>query len=144
MQTHTPDNSQAMADAINRVFAPFDQLGLQEVVFANAQQQSHEYDGGSWAFETDGTFGYWYPLDRPTYAVSCPNYYENPAMPAKAFGAALTLVTFNHMIWVLHGRGVSSDILDVANDLYHGLRNWLFDLAEAGEIDSEAFTRFID
>ncbi len=146
MRIHTPDDSPAMANAINRVFAPFDQLGLESAVFNVASENCATYDGGLWNFAVseDGKFGYWYPADQDTYAVACQNYYEDPAMPAEAFGAACTLVAFNTLIWHLHERKVPEDILDAANDLYHALRNWIFDLSEAGQIDGAAIAGFID
>ena len=144
MQTFTPDNSEAMANAINRVFAPFDQLGLEQAVFSTADENSTTYDGGTWHFVTNGTVGFWYPADHKTYGVACPNYYLNDAMQAKAFGAGCTLVAFNTLLWFLHQRQMPEDILDAANDLYYALRNWIFDLSEAGELDGAAVASFID
>lgn len=145
MRIHTPDNSPAMANAINRVFTPFDQLGLEAAVFSVASENCSTYDGGVWHFaEGDNGLGFWYPADQGNYAVACQNYYENPAMQDMAFGAACTLVAFNTLIWHLHERKVSEDILDAANDLYHALRNWVFDLSEAGQIDGAAIAGFID
>lgn len=146
MRIHTPGNSTAMANAINRVFAPFDQLGLEGAVFSVASENCADYNGGLWNFAVDAErgFGFWYPADEDTYAVACQNFYENPAMPAMAFGAACTLVAFNTLIWHLHERKVASDILDAANDHYHALRGWMFDLSEAGQIDGAAIAGFID
>ena len=152
MQTFTPANSEAMANAINRVFAPFDQLGLERAVFSTADENSTAYDGGTWHFVTSGTWhfvtngtvGFWYPADRETYSVACSNYYLNDAMQAKAFGAGCTLVAFNTLLWFLHQRQMPEDILDAANDLYYALRNWIFDLSEAGELDGAAVASFID
>ena len=111
MRVFTPDNSEAMANAINRVFAPFDQLGLETAVFSVASENCATYDGGLWNFAVseDGKFGFWYPAHQDTFAVACQNYYEDPAMPADAFGAACTLVAFNTLIWHLHGRKVPEE-----------------------------------
>ena len=116
---------------------------LQTSVFGTAANNSSQYDGGSWAFVTndDGTLGFWYPLNQPNYPVSCQNYYEDPAMPAKSFGAACTLTALNGLIWNIHATGYSVDGL---TRLYHNLRNWIFDLGEAGELDTAAVAGFID
>jgi hypothetical protein len=146
MRIHTTANSEAMANAIARVFGPFDQLGAEAAVFNVASDNCATYEGGCWNFaeSDDGQFGYWYPADQDTYAVACANYYQNDAMPAEAFGAACTLVAFNALIWHLHSRNVDSDIVDAASDLYHALRNWIFDLSEQGQIDGSAIAGFID
>lgn len=146
MKTFTPDNSDAMAKAIFDAFGPFSNLGLEQAVFATAEGTSEAYDGGSWTFATndDGTIGFWYPNDSPAYSVACQNYYEHPAMPATAFGAACTLVAFNQLIWMLHQRNVGSDIVDLASDHYHRLRNWIFDLADEEQLDGTAVAGFID
>lgn len=146
MKTFTPKNSYAMANAIARAFNPFQNLGLEQVVFATAEDNCEAYDGGSWAFVTngEGSLGFWYPTDAPAYSVACQNYYEHPAMPATAFGAACTLIAFNQMVWMLHQRGLDSDIVDAASTQYHALRNWIFDLSEQGLIDGTAIAGFID
>lgn len=146
MTQYTTDNSAAMADAIFNAFGPFANLHLEQLVFATAQDNSDNYDGGSWIFKTndDGTLGFWYPDTVFGYSVKCPNYYTNPAMPATAFGAACTLIAFNHLIWRIHQQGISSDIVDLASDQYQRLRNWIFDLADEGLIDGAAIAGFID
>lgn len=116
---------------------------LQSAVFGTADANSAEYNGGSWAFVTNdkGTLGFWYPTDQPTYPVSCQNYYEDPAMPAKSFGAACTLVALNGLIWNIHATGQNVNGL---SDLFYALRNWIFDLGEQGQLDTAAVAGFID
>ncbi len=116
---------------------------LQSAVFGTADANSSAYDGGSWAFlcNDERTIGFWYPLDKPNYPVSCQNYYEDPAMPAKSFGAACTLVALNGLLWNIHATGQNVDGL---SNLFHTLRNWVFDLGEQGELDTASVAGFID
>ena len=65
-------------------------------------------------------------------------------LPGPFVGAGCTLVAFNTLLWFLHQRQMPEDILDAANDLYYALRNWIFDLSEAGELDGAAVASFID
>lgn len=146
MTLYTTGDSEAMANAIFNAYGPFADLQLEQRVFGVAQENSDNYDGGSWKFQTneDGTLGFWYPDTVFGYSVKCPNYYTDPAMPPTAFGAACTLVAFNHLIWMLHQKGVDSDILDLASDQYRRLHHWIFDLSDRGLVDGAAVAGFID
>lgn len=145
MRTFTPDDSDSMANAIGKAYGKFLTLQPEAAIFDLAENTSEEYDGGCWNFvaNDDGDLGFWYPTDKDTYAVSCENYYENKAMDARAFGAALTLVTINQLIWSLYhlGNQAASQVL---SDKWHALRNWIFDLSEQGSLDGQAIAAFID
>jgi hypothetical protein len=146
MKTFTPDNSDAMCDATNAVFRHLAPM-TEGYLIHTAVKNSDEYRGGSWAFVTndDGTLGFWHPLDQASYPVACENYYDNLEMDAKSFGAACTLIAINRIAWAMHERGEPA-LSRTASDLYHALRNWIFDLGESETpfIDSAAVAGFID
>lgn len=144
MKTFTPNDSDAMADATNHVFGLL-ATRTEGYVFHTASKNSDEYRGGTWAFVTDGALGFWYPLGQDTYPVACENYYDNLAMDAKSFGAACTLIAINRVAWALHESGEHIGAAKASN-LYHALRNWIFDLGEGDTpfIDSAAVAGFID
>lgn len=144
MKTYT-DLGAAQGNAEHRVFDLLS-VALQPAVFSVAADACADYSGGSWGFATndEGTLGFWYPLDNEHYAVACGNYYEDPAMPAKAFGAACTLVALNHLVWQSHGQGSDPQVVHRLSNQFHALRTWVFDLADAGEIDGAAVAGFID
>lgn len=130
MQLYT-DNGQRMAAAVDRVFGR-QAMFVEGALFHIADINSPQYFGGTWNFVTndEGTLGFWYPTGRDTYAVECENYFTHNAMDAQSFGAACTLVALNHTIWRLHGNGNNVDDL---SQLFHALRNWVYDLGEGDE-----------
>ncbi|KII34889.1 hypothetical protein NL64_06425 [Pseudomonas fluorescens] len=146
MKTFTPNDSDAMCDATNGIFRTL-AIAAEGYVFHTAGKNSDEYRGGSWAFTTNDndTLGFWYPLDQATYPVACENYYENLAMDAKSFGAACTLIAINRLAWKFHEAGQPA-LSKEASNLYHALRNWIFDLGEGDTpfINSAAVAGFID
>lgn len=139
------DNGPAMAAAIDKIFG-FSATHVEGMTFNVANECSPEYQGGTWAFVTndEGTVGFWYPTDRPAYAVSvADNYFSHDAMDAESFGAACTLVGLNRLLWRLHAAREAPDALI---DTFHALRDWIFDLGEHAEpfIDPETVAAFID
>lgn len=146
MKTFTNDNSQAMADAIHAIFGR-QAMFVEGLLFHCADATSSDYRGGSWAFVTndEGTLGFWHPVDQPAYSVACQNYYENPAMGAKSFGAACTLLGLNQLVWRMHEAGETT-ITQQLTELYHATRHWIFDLAEdpANGLDFSSIYGFID
>lgn len=136
------DLGHRQATAEHRVFGAIAPT-LQNMTFQVASANSTDYHGGSWAFVSndDDSVGFWYPTDQPNYPVACENYYSDEAMPAKAFGAACTLVALNQFLWHMHSAGHNADAL---SDQFHALRNWVFDLADEGQIDGAAVAGFID
>lgn len=138
------DNGSHMAAAVARVYGRR-AMDIEGTMFSIADTTSPDYIGGSWAFvENDaGTLGFWYPTDEASYGVACQNYYDNPAMDARSFGAACTLCAVNSVIWQLHHSGKDIDSLATQ---YHALRNWIYDLGEGDEpfIDTATVAGFTD
>lgn len=144
MKTYT-DLGAAQANAEHQAYDLL-AIALQSSIFYVAADTCADYNGGSWAFAAndEGTLGFWYPLDQEFYAVNCENYYANPAMPATAFGAACTLLALNHLVWQFHSQGANPQTVRQLSDQFHALRNWVFDLSEANQLDGAAVAGFID
>lgn len=143
MKTFTHDNPGPMQRAMHAIFRA-DHL-VERACLIKAAQCSLEYDGGTWAFDTndEGTLGFLYPTSRDHYKVDCTNYFSHPKMDSRSFGAALTLLSVNHLCWRCHEDGIE-DGAKFFHDLYFQLRDWVFDLSDAGELDGAAIAGFID
>ena len=147
MKIFTNENSQQMCDMQEKVFGIYF-ISIESLLFSAASQTSTEYLGGSWALVTDDaeTVGFMYPTDRATYSVSvASNGFTDPAMPAVAFGAALTIMMTNHMSWAYHERGQANAAQAMA-DIYEKVRNFAFDLSDADPtyMAGSAVAGFID
>lgn len=77
--------------------------------------------------------------------MACENYYDNPAMDAKSFGAACTLIAVNRLSWQMHECGNKASA-QTAAALYHALYDWIFTLAEdaTSGLNTSAIYGFID
>lgn len=96
--------------------------------------------------------GFWYPAGNRVFDIHCvSNGFEAKDVTAATFGAACTLLALNHYSWYLaaakegpKGAVISQELLDrVIND-YHDLRQFVFDLSDAGLLDGEAIAGFLD
>lgn len=145
MHTYTNDRSAEMANAIHKVFGTHIAIELETSVYTCMEINSPDYDGGSWAFvaNDDHTLGFWYPTDQPHYTASCENYFTHDAMDAMSIGAACTLIALNHLLWGVYSAGNHQTAAKLS-DQFHALRNWTFDLSEAGTLDGAAIAGFID
>lgn len=145
MRTYTTNRSAEMANAIHEVYGTHIAIELETSVYTCMEINSPDYDGGSWAFVTndDHTLGFWFPFDQLSYAARCDNYFTHDAMDAMSIGAACTLVALNHLLWGVYHAG-NHQAAAKLSDQFHALRNWVFDLSEAGELDGTAIAGFID
>lgn len=120
MNIYTPNDSDAMANAIAQIYPnPTLALLIEQTIFATADTQIEGYGGGIWHFHSNGTTGFWVP-DMPSVPVSCDNYYQNPAMDPVTFGVGITLLSLNHLVWRLHERDpkLALGFQNVYDDLY--------------------------
>ena len=135
-----------MIQAVYKVFG-VDCVELEGLVYDHARETSSEYDGGSWAFVTnaDATVGFWYPLDKETYKVSCAeNYFDHDAMQAMAFGAACTFVKLRWLMYRVHSTGKDGERVRRLANLADSLRDFVYDLSEDSQLDGRAFSGFTD
>ncbi len=147
MKTFTNADSQKMVDMQEKIFGIYF-ISIESNLFTAARQRSPDYTGGSWALVTDDaeTTGFMYPTDRDSYAVSVDsNGYEHPAMPAVAFGAALTIMVTNHMSGAYHERNQPEAAQHMVG-IYEKMRDFIFGLAETypAFMDGQAVAGFID
>ena len=147
MKIFTNDNSQQMCDMQEKIFG-INFISIESNLFTIAGKTSADYDHGSWALVTDDeeTVGFMYPTGRETYNVSvASNGFTDPAMPAVAFGAALTIMMTNHMGWAYHERG-QANAAQAMMDIYEKVRGFTFDLSDADPdfMAGSAVAGFID
>ena len=60
-----------------------------------------------------------------------------------ADGEDCTLIALNHLLWSVYSAGNHQTAAKLS-DQFHALRNWTFDLSEAGTLDGAAIAGFID
>lgn len=139
MKIFSPDDSEAMADAEFDIYDCYSPP-LEQEVFACADETVTGYDGGTWAFHSNGTVGYWVPQGEAAYSVACAgNYFEHPAMDAESLGVALTLLAINRQIWWLHSEGRDFDKLARAQEK---LRDFAY--ADDSTLNTNAIYGFLD
>jgi hypothetical protein len=121
MNIFTPDDSNAMIDAVFGIYKNAC-VNLEQRVYQISDQCIDGYTGGTWHFHTDEKIGFWVP-DTDTVAVSCAgNYYTNPAMAARDYGVAATLMALNQQVWSLYERS-GEDAARDTQKLYQALYN---------------------
>ena len=124
MKIYTPDGSGAMANAIEQIYpSPILALLIEQTIFTTAEAQIKDYSGGVWHFHSDGTTGFWVP-DLPSVHVECENYYSNPYMDTQTFGAGITLLTLNRLVWKFHDNNAA--VARRMQDRYEDLHRWAY------------------
>lgn len=134
-----PEDTEA---AVNKVFGAYEPALSITVELAGRDFCDNE-GPEFWQFVTneDGTLGFWYPTMHETYNVTVPsNYYQNPAMDGQAFGAAVTLMAVNHLLWANQNQPDNDALIEK----FYKLREWIFDMSDVGQIDGAAIAGFID
>lgn len=140
MKIYSNAHPGAMMNAVHEIYGPL-AVNLEMRIYALADKQVQGYDGGLWAFHSDGVIGYWVPQGQDDYAVSCPNYYDNPAMDAESLGLALTITAANHACWETHHHAAPA-LTKMLVDAQEKLRDHAY--REAGHLDSCAIAGFLD
>lgn len=124
MNIHTPEHATDMVNAIAGIFtAPALALQVERTIQVNADRQVQGYNGGMWNFHSNGTTGFWAP-DMPVVPVSCENCYQNEAMDPLTFGAGITLLSLNQLVWRYYE--TNPDQARTLQDIYDALYAWAY------------------
>lgn len=143
MNTTNPNDSTAMINAVHAIFGPA-AVDIERMIFAIAEHQCRDYaDIALWEFHNDGTTGFWAPMiDKDTVSVACPNYYENAEMDRLSFGAAITSMAINHLVWIIDEKHPNSPTIKHLLTKYDALRDLIY--RDDSTFDTAAIYNFLD
>jgi Antirestriction protein len=104
-------------DHLNKIF-PFGRspMLLEAVIAKMAREYSEDYTGGCWTIRNVGTIMFVVPPEG-SYNVSAAGNYYSGTMDANTFGAALTLMLFNRLLWEAADKGAAE--VNKLSDLYY-------------------------
>ncbi len=144
MKTFTPNDSTAMVAAVHAIYPAALGIELENMIFFISSQQCRDSDNiALWEFHSDGTTGYWAPMiDKDTVSVACPNYYENADMDRLSFGAAVTFMAINHLVWMLHEKWPGSPALKALVKKQDALYDLMY--RDNTTLDTSAIYNFLD
>lgn len=97
---------------------------LERIVFNNAGAYCEDYNGGNWSIARCGEFVYVVP-PTGTYTVTNPNNYYRGTMDQNSYGAALTLLIINKLIWDAH-ESAKMDLCQRLTEMFYSLRDAVY------------------
>lgn len=112
-------------------------------LFSLASKYCPTYSGGSWTSKRIGNT--WIavpPVDGKVEIVN-PDNGATVSVYALTFGACLTVIALNRLMWDLHARNASDHIIEGLSKLWDQAKDNIYEAKDSG-IDLTAFTRFID
>lgn len=98
---------------------------LENAVFKAGADFSKDYNGGQWNFDSIGGCPVLVAPEGTYNVASAANYYSGE-MDARTYGAAISLLLLNQLVWMLHERGVTHE-MEVVREKFYALQNAVYD-----------------
>lgn len=128
--------------ALRKAF-PFPNLHpfVENTVFGTAEKLSRDYRGGQWTAETVGNFTILVPPEGQ-YNVNVASNYYSGEMDNMTYGAALTLLLFNHFLWDYYSKGkLDEDTMEDRSTMFYEMKDAI---CADGRFDYSEIAAFLD
>jgi hypothetical protein len=113
---------------------------IENYIFDMAGKFSEAYSGGLWQVDTVNGFDFLVAPDNSNSVAVADNYYQG-IMDGRTFGAALTLLIYNRLLWRFAEQFPDTDVNELS-DRFYALRDAL--TSESSGIDAAAIFQFLD